>query len=168
MLLALLGREVPEMPAAWVFSPQECRLLETLQPRVAPETMGDKRNLPGSCPDYHQSPGRSPASKLARAARTPDPRTRAQTTARYALGTTIAQRGIVDDCCYREFCGVRVGLALPSRANGPLKNGGGKPSQKCTGNLRATHGSLAVDLESWILGFESPSEARLAKAGKWY
>src|SRR5208282_147192 len=44
MLLALLGREVPEMPAAWVFSPQECRLLETLPPRVAPETMGGKKN----------------------------------------------------------------------------------------------------------------------------
>lgn len=44
MLLALLGREVPEMPAEWVFSPQECRLLETLQPLVAPETMRDKKN----------------------------------------------------------------------------------------------------------------------------
>jgi len=44
MLLALLGREVPEMPAAWVFSPQECRLLETLQPLVAPATMGNKKN----------------------------------------------------------------------------------------------------------------------------
>ncbi len=44
MLLALLGREVPEMPGEWVFSPQECRLLEALQPLVAPETMGDKKN----------------------------------------------------------------------------------------------------------------------------
>ena len=115
MLLALLGREVPEMPAAWVCSPQECRLLETLQPRVAPETMGVKKTRPGSCPDYHQSPGRSSASKRARAARTPDPRPRAETTARYDLGTSMAQGGIVDDCCYREFCGARVEQAQPLR-----------------------------------------------------
>lgn len=44
LLLALLGRTVPEMPGEWVFSPQECRLLERLQPLVAPETMGDKKN----------------------------------------------------------------------------------------------------------------------------
>jgi len=44
MLLALLGREVPEMPAAWVFSPQQCRLLETLQPLLAPATMENKKN----------------------------------------------------------------------------------------------------------------------------
>jgi hypothetical protein len=89
LLLALLGREVPERPAEWVFSPQECRLLEKLQPRVAPQTMGDKKTLPGSCPDYHQSPGRSSASKLARAARATDPLTRSETTARYGLGTSF-------------------------------------------------------------------------------
>jgi hypothetical protein len=44
MLLALLGRAVPEMALEWVFSPQECRLLEKLQPLLAPETMGDKKN----------------------------------------------------------------------------------------------------------------------------
>jgi Domain of unknown function (DUF4338)/Transposase DNA-binding len=44
MLLALLGREVPEMPGEWIFSPQQCRLLERLQPLVAPETMGNKKN----------------------------------------------------------------------------------------------------------------------------
>lgn len=43
LLLALLGREVPEMPVEWMFSPQECRLLEKLQPLVAPET-GSKKN----------------------------------------------------------------------------------------------------------------------------
>src|SRR5208337_3349470 len=44
LLLALLGRAVPEMPGEWVFSPQECRLLEKLQRLVAPETRGGKKN----------------------------------------------------------------------------------------------------------------------------
>ena len=44
MLLALLGREVPEMPCELLFSSWECRLLERLQPLVAPETMSDKKN----------------------------------------------------------------------------------------------------------------------------
>ena len=44
MLLALLGREVPEMPCELLFSSWECRLLETLQPMVAPETMTGKKN----------------------------------------------------------------------------------------------------------------------------
>jgi hypothetical protein len=44
MLLALLGREIPEMPCELMFSSWECRLLETLQPLVAPETMTDKKN----------------------------------------------------------------------------------------------------------------------------
>ncbi|HMD86197.1 MAG TPA: hypothetical protein VKO18_16010, partial [Terriglobia bacterium] len=99
MLLALLGREVPEMPAPWMFSPQECRLLETLQPQVAPETVGSKKTLPGSRRDDHQSLGRSSAAKRARAARATDPLPRAQTTARYALGTTITQRGIAAHGC---------------------------------------------------------------------
>src|SRR5208337_2616672 len=43
LLLALLGRAVPEMPGEWVFSPQECRLREKLQPLVAPETRGVKK-----------------------------------------------------------------------------------------------------------------------------
>jgi hypothetical protein len=46
MLLALLGREVPEMPCELMFSPWECRLLERLQPLVAPDTIkGAKRGL---------------------------------------------------------------------------------------------------------------------------
>jgi len=44
MLLALLGREIPEMPCALLFSSGECRLLERLQPLVAPETMKAKKN----------------------------------------------------------------------------------------------------------------------------
>ena len=91
MLLALLGREVPEMPVEWMFSPQECRLLEKLQPRVAPETMGVKKTLPGNRPDPDQPPGRSTESKRPRAARTPDPLTRPDTTARYGLGTSFTQ-----------------------------------------------------------------------------
>ena len=39
MLLTLLGREVPEIPCAMVFAPWECKLLELLQPLVAPETI---------------------------------------------------------------------------------------------------------------------------------
>jgi hypothetical protein len=44
MLLALLGREVPEMPCELLFSSWECRLLEALQPLVAPDTMTSKKN----------------------------------------------------------------------------------------------------------------------------
>jgi len=44
MLLALLGREIPEMPCELLFSSWECRLLERLQPLVAPETMTGKKN----------------------------------------------------------------------------------------------------------------------------
>jgi hypothetical protein len=44
MLLALLGREIPEMPCELMFSRWECSLLEKLQPLVAPETMGGKKN----------------------------------------------------------------------------------------------------------------------------
>lgn len=44
MLLALLGREVPEMPCALIFSPWECKLLERLQPLVAPDTIRGKKN----------------------------------------------------------------------------------------------------------------------------
>ena len=44
MLLALLGREIPEMPCELMFSSLECRLLEKLQPLVAPETMTRKEN----------------------------------------------------------------------------------------------------------------------------
>lgn len=44
MLLALLGREIPEMPCELLFSTWECTLLERLQPLVAPETMTSKKN----------------------------------------------------------------------------------------------------------------------------
>jgi len=44
MLLALLGREVPEMPCELMFSRWECSLLERLQPLVAPETITGKKN----------------------------------------------------------------------------------------------------------------------------
>jgi hypothetical protein len=39
MLLTLLGREVPEIPAKMIFAPWECTLLKLLQPLVAPETV---------------------------------------------------------------------------------------------------------------------------------
>jgi hypothetical protein len=45
MLLVLLGREVPEMPCEMVFSRWECRLLEKLQPLLAPETITGKKKL---------------------------------------------------------------------------------------------------------------------------
>ena len=45
MLLTLLGREAPDLPAELVFSSWECRLLETLQAKVAPDTLkGSKKN----------------------------------------------------------------------------------------------------------------------------
>lgn len=43
MLLTLLGREVPEIPAEVVFSTWECRLLKVLQMKVAPETLADQK-----------------------------------------------------------------------------------------------------------------------------
>ena len=46
MLLALLGREVPEIPCELIFSAWECKLLERLQPLVAPDTItGAKKGL---------------------------------------------------------------------------------------------------------------------------
>ena len=50
MLLALLGREVPEMPCELLFSSWECRLLETLQPLVAPDTMTGEKNCAWESP----------------------------------------------------------------------------------------------------------------------
>jgi hypothetical protein len=44
MLLALLGREIPEMSCQLIFSPWECKLLERLQPLVAPDTIRGKKN----------------------------------------------------------------------------------------------------------------------------
>ena len=44
MLLALLGREIPEMPCELIFATWEIALLERLQPLVAPETMTGKKN----------------------------------------------------------------------------------------------------------------------------
>ncbi len=44
MLLALLGREIPEMPCELMFASWECTLLERLQPLLAPETMTGKKN----------------------------------------------------------------------------------------------------------------------------
>ena len=48
MLLTLLGREAPDLPCELIFSTHECKLLETLQPRIAPERMpqdGTTRDL---------------------------------------------------------------------------------------------------------------------------
>jgi hypothetical protein len=46
MLLTLLGREAPDMRGELIFEPWECRLLEQLQPLVAPETMGAQKKSP--------------------------------------------------------------------------------------------------------------------------
>ena len=43
MLLTLLSRESPEMPCDMVFSSLECRLLESIQPRLAPESSDQKK-----------------------------------------------------------------------------------------------------------------------------
>ncbi len=59
MLLTLLGREVPEIPAKMIFAPWECRLLERLQPLVAPETIRVKKKpLHRYSIDYYRSPRR--------------------------------------------------------------------------------------------------------------
>lgn len=59
MLLTLLGREAPAMCCKLIFDPWECRLLEQLQPLVAPETMrGQKKGLyasPPSMSSFHDS-----------------------------------------------------------------------------------------------------------------
>jgi hypothetical protein len=44
MLLTLLGRQAPDLRCDLIFEPWECRLLESLQRLVAPETMrGQKK-----------------------------------------------------------------------------------------------------------------------------
>ena len=43
MALTLLGREAPDLPCDLIFEPWECRLLEALQPLVAPETMREQK-----------------------------------------------------------------------------------------------------------------------------
>ena len=53
MLLTLLGREVPEIPAKMIFAPWECQLLERLQPLVAPETIRAKKKAYAS--EQHRS-----------------------------------------------------------------------------------------------------------------
>jgi hypothetical protein len=51
MLLTLLGREAPDLRCELIFDPWECRLLEELQPLVAPETMrGQKKGRYASAP----------------------------------------------------------------------------------------------------------------------
>jgi len=56
MLLTLLGREAPDLRCEMIFDPWECRLLEQLQPLVAPETMrGQKKGLYASPPPMSSS-----------------------------------------------------------------------------------------------------------------
>jgi hypothetical protein len=43
MLLALLGRKMPELPCEVFFSSWECQLLETLQKKLAPETICNQK-----------------------------------------------------------------------------------------------------------------------------
>jgi hypothetical protein len=57
MLLTLLGREAPDLRCDLIFEPWECRLLEELQPLVAPDTMrGQKKGLCASPPPMSSSP----------------------------------------------------------------------------------------------------------------
>jgi len=56
MLLTLLGRDAPDLHCDLIFDPWECRLLEELQPLVAPETMGaQKKSLYASAPPMSSS-----------------------------------------------------------------------------------------------------------------
>lgn len=61
MLLTLLGREVPEISSEMIFAPWECRLLELLQPWVAPETLRGPKKGPmhRDSIDHHRPPWRS-------------------------------------------------------------------------------------------------------------
>lgn len=57
MALTLLGREAPDLRCDLIFEPWECRLLEALQPLVAPDTMrGQKKGLYASPPPTSSSP----------------------------------------------------------------------------------------------------------------
>ena len=63
MLLTLLGREAPDLRCDLIFEPWECRLLEILQPLVAPETLrGQKKGLCASPPAMSSSPDSEAAS----------------------------------------------------------------------------------------------------------
>ena len=56
MLVTLLGRAAPDLPCALLFEDWECRLLEHLQPLVAPETLrGQKKGLYASPPPRSSS-----------------------------------------------------------------------------------------------------------------
>lgn len=57
MALTLLGREAPDLRCALIFEPWECRLLEALQPLVAPDTVrGQKKGIYASPPPTSSSP----------------------------------------------------------------------------------------------------------------
>lgn len=57
MLLILLGRQAPDLRCDLIFEPWECRLLEALQPMVAPDTMREqKKGLYASPPPMSSSP----------------------------------------------------------------------------------------------------------------
>jgi hypothetical protein len=66
MLLTLLGREAPDLRCDVIFEPWECRLLEAIQPLVAPETMrGQKKGLCESPPPMSSSPALAERSTAA-------------------------------------------------------------------------------------------------------
>ncbi len=44
LLLALLGRQAPDLRGDLIFQPWACRLLEDLQPLVAPDTLRGQKN----------------------------------------------------------------------------------------------------------------------------
>jgi hypothetical protein len=74
MLLTLLGRQAPDLRSDLIFEPWECRLLEALQPLVAPETMrGQKKGLYASPPPTSFSPD-SAEHSIETPASCPDPR----------------------------------------------------------------------------------------------
>lgn len=74
MALTLLGREAPDLRCDLIFEPWECRLLETLQPLVAPDTMREqKKGLLASPPPTSSSPD-SAARSTATPAKCQDPK----------------------------------------------------------------------------------------------
>ncbi len=74
MLLTLLGRQAPDLRCDLIFEPWECRLLEALQPLVAPETMrGQKKGLYASPPPTSFFPG-SEERSIVTPANCPDPK----------------------------------------------------------------------------------------------
>jgi len=86
MALTLLGREAPDLRCELLFDPWECRLLEELQPLVAPETMRrKKKGLSASAPPISSSPD-SAAPSTETSVRCQDPK---RSCVDFAASTTL-------------------------------------------------------------------------------